>query len=232
MSKEQEELTAQKQKIPEAGNKEAAAELSDEASGAKLPKAKAAGEFIWTFISTFLTAVVVVIALALVLVRITGCSLYTIESASMAPQYPVGAIVLVKPADFDEIETGDVITYVLNEEGTLVTHRIVAIDEENQKFTTQGDNNDNPDAADVLYANVVGKVIFCLPKAGYAADFVSEHKTLCIAIAAAFIILCIVLDIVQAAKNKKNRRGKKQPKNEPLAVEKEVKTDGKDEEGA
>ena len=44
------------------------------------------------------------------------------------------------------IEVGDVITFVANEDGMLVTHRVISVDPSDKTFRTRGDANnvDNP----------------------------------------------------------------------------------------
>ena len=47
------------------------------------------------------------------------------------------------------MQVGDAITFVLNEDLDVVTHRVISIDAENEHFYTQGDANDAPDGAPV-----------------------------------------------------------------------------------
>ena len=151
----------------------------------------------WNFITTFLTTIVIIIAVALFVVNFTGGYLYCIESGSMSPLYPKNSLVVVYPAEFEDIETGDVISYVLNEEGTIVTHRVVAIDEDNQSFTTQGDANSTADTNAVAYVNVVGTVRFSLPGVGRVVLFIQENKTAAIIIAVAILVVSFLFDLFQ-----------------------------------
>lgn len=139
-----------------------------------------AGEILsvlWTFLSVFITACIVIAALALVAVKAAGCSLFSIETGSMAPACPVNSVVVIKPyGSFEEIQTGDIITYVIDDAGTTVTHRVVSADAADRTVTTQGDANDTADASPVLYENVVGKVILCIPKIGKIAKAITAKK--------------------------------------------------------
>lgn len=68
------------------------------------------------FVSTFVVTAVIIIAIALTVLHFAGIKGFTIESNSMAPIYPTNSFVLVKETMPDEIDVGDIITYVFNEE--------------------------------------------------------------------------------------------------------------------
>jgi len=100
-------------------------------------------------------------------------SIYTIASGSMEPKIKVyDAIVNVKVNNPNDIEVGDVITFVstsLLSPGKTITHRVIAIttDEEgNVCYQTRGDANDIADQACAKYHNIIGKVIFKIPQLG------------------------------------------------------------------
>lgn len=57
---------------------------------------------------------------------------------------------------------GDIITF--RSENVLVTHRIIAVEEDG--YRTKGDANNVPDARAVAQESVTGKVIFIIPKLG------------------------------------------------------------------
>ena len=157
------------------------------------------------FISTFITTFIVVIALLLILVKVTGCSMYTIESSSMAPELQVGTLVVVKPTEFEEIETGDIISYVLNEKGTIVTHRVTDIDESSESFTTKGDMNDAEDAAVVYYENVIGVVIFKIPYIGNVFKIIQNHKKMTLGLVFILLIGTIISNLITKIKQEKTR---------------------------
>lgn len=100
-------------------------------------------------------------------------SIYTIASGSMEPKImTLDAIVNVRVDSPDDIRVGDVITFVstsLLSPGKTITHRVIAItqDEEgNVCFETKGDANDVADQSCAKYKNVIGKVLFKIPKLG------------------------------------------------------------------
>ena len=62
---------------------------------------------------------------------------YTVVSGSMSPALPVGAAVYVKEKQPREIKKGEIITFFEGE--TVITHRVMEIDENAQLFMTKGD---------------------------------------------------------------------------------------------
>lgn len=95
-----------------------------------------------------------------------GIHSFAVISGSMSPEIPTASLVLSKETDFDKLKVGDVVTYMIEGDQT-VTHRIISIDKDNKKITTKGDANDQADNKAVSYENIVGKVIFHVPYAGY-----------------------------------------------------------------
>jgi len=99
----------------------------------------------------------------------------TVISGSMRPTLDVGDVVIIAKVSADTVKPGDIIQF-REAKGVTTVHRVVEIQEsEGQRvFITQGDANSEPDANPVLAANVVGKVIFEIPKIGWAAIAVKE----------------------------------------------------------
>ena len=112
----------------------------------------------------------VVIAALLLVPKLLGYTQYAVISGSMEPNIPVGSIVYDKEAEPEELEIGDVITYRLSGD-TLVTHRIVAIDEAAQTVQTKGDANESEDGAPVPYSEIVGLKAFHVPLLGYISIY-------------------------------------------------------------
>lgn len=129
-------------------------------------KAKNMCSAAFTFFSGFAVSFIVICALCMIVLSFSGIKFFTVESSSMEPKYPKDALVFVKKCEPARLSRGDVITYVLNRDGVLVTHRIVFVDKVNETFITKGDANDSEDPNPVLWSNVVGKVVFGIPKAG------------------------------------------------------------------
>ena len=83
---------------------------------------------IWNFINTLLVTGVVLLAIALVGVRLVGLTPFAVLSGSMEPTYHVGALIYVKDVEPAEIEVGMPITFVVNEDLLVATHRVVDIE--------------------------------------------------------------------------------------------------------
>ena len=156
-----------------------------------------------------LVIVAVLLAVALVGVRVVGYTPYTILSGSMEPTYHVGSLIYVKKVDTSTLEAGDPITFALSED-TIATHRIVEVvpDEEDAsviRFRTKGDANETVDGALVHYKNVLGKPVFTIPYLGYVADYIQHPPGMYTAIAAGVILLLLVFvpDMFDDEKKKK-----------------------------
>ena len=131
---------------------------------------------IWDTVTTVLVILVVVFAVFLMGSRLVGLQVFNVISGSMEPTYSVGDLLYVKTVDPDSIKVGDPITFVLNEELVVATHRVVDIDAENRQFTTKGDANKDDDGFVVTAENFVGKALFHIDKIGYAVDFKNQIK--------------------------------------------------------
>lgn len=108
---------------------------------------------------TILVILAVFLALVLFGARLLGLRPFTVLSGSMGPEYPVGSLIYVRKAEPESIQAGDVITFVLNEELMAATHRVIAVDAENQCFYTKGDANEAADGAPVHFKNLIGRPI-------------------------------------------------------------------------
>ena len=142
-------------------------------------------------VTTLLVALVVLLAVALVGVRIFGLTPYVVLSGSMEPTYHVGSLIYVKEVAPESVQVGDPITFVLDESLTVVTHRVIEIDADTQHFYTKGDANDVADGSPVYWPNLLGKPVFSIPYLGYVSDFVQHPPGTYVAISAAAIILLL-----------------------------------------
>lgn len=90
-----------------------------------------------------------------------------IVTGSMSPDIAVGDVVIVKKTPPEEIALGDVIQFRVN--NITVTHRVIEFrDEEGRPvLITKGDANANPDSDPVFYEQVIGQVVYVIPKAGW-----------------------------------------------------------------
>ena len=171
---------------------------------------------IWDWISGILVAVVVLLAIALVGVRVVGLQPYVVLSGSMEPTYHVGSLIYVKAVDYKELTVGDPITYMVSQD-TVVTHRIieVLVDEEDLntiRYFTQGDANDVPDGTSVHYKNIIGKPVFSIPCLGYVSNYIQNPPGMYIAIAAGAILIMLVFlpDIFSEDEEDKKKKKKEE----------------------
>lgn len=146
-------------------------------------------------IGTVFVVLAIVLAVALVGVRLVGIRPYAVVSGSMEPVYPTGSLLYVRCAAADTLAVGDAITFMLDED-TVATHRIIEIipDEEEGvlRFRTQGDANDTPDGTPVHEKNIIGKPLFAIPYLGYFAHFVQKPPGLYLAISFAAVLAVLV----------------------------------------
>ncbi|MGN0185380.1 MAG: signal peptidase I [Aristaeellaceae bacterium] len=96
---------------------------------------------IWSVITTILVILIVFLAIALVGVRVVGLTPYTVLSGSMEPTYHVGSLIYVKEVEPSEVEVGDPITFVVNEDLLVATHRVVEIDVQTSRQQAIVDEN-------------------------------------------------------------------------------------------
>ena len=118
-----------------------------------------------------LTAFLIVVLLLVIFQKVTNNKIavgnmyiFEVASASMAPEYRVGDVIVVRKAGVDEIKVGDDVTYLGKESnlsGLIVTHRIISEREENgvKYFTTKGIAN-NIEDPEIEYSDIYGKVAY------------------------------------------------------------------------
>lgn len=180
--------------------------MNDTENTAAKKRKKGPFAVIWSVVTWLVVAAVVLLAVALVGVRLLGFTPYAIISPSMTPTYNVGDLVYVKATDPAEIETGDVLTFVANEQLVVVTHRVAAVDRENRCFTTKGDANNDVDARPVVYDNVIGTVRFSLPLLGYVSSYLTgpSGRYAAIAIGLTLLLLLILPEIFKKPRKKQD----------------------------
>ena len=146
---------------------------------------------IWNFITGLLVAAFVTVAILLAGVRLVGLEPYAVLSGSMEPTYHTGSLIYVKSVDPYDVEVGQPITFVMNEDLVVATHRVVEIDKENQRFYTKGDANENVDGAPVHFNNLIGVPVYSIPYLGYLANYIQSPPGLYVAIAAGAVLLIL-----------------------------------------
>lgn len=149
---------------------------------------------IWSSVSTVLVVIVVVFALFLMGSRIIGFRVFNVISGSMEPNYSVGDLIYVKEVDVTEIKVKDPITFVMNENLVVATHRVERIEEKEGElyFYTKGDANKDPDQSPVHYKNVIGVPVFAIPYLGYVSDYIQNPPGMYVAIALGVLLIILV----------------------------------------
>jgi signal peptidase len=102
---------------------------------------------------------------------------FIVLGGSMEPSIQVGSVVVTRRVSPDELLVGDVITYV-NRANDFVTHRIVEVfeDELGIAVRTKGDTNNTDDSEPVRTVNILGRVRYGVPLAGYVLHFGGEDQ--------------------------------------------------------
>lgn len=118
--------------------------------------------------------VLALLTLLLVLPGLLGIHPLLVQSGSMEPEYPVGSVIYVRETDSAALAEGDVVTFYLPDEETLVTHRIVRVDREKEEIYTKGDANALEDGAATPFSLIVGTPVLCIPHLGYLAGYLSS----------------------------------------------------------
>lgn len=117
-------------------------------------------------ISTLLLCILFLLIAPLQLPKLWGWQMFSILTGSMEPAIPTGSVIYVKPADIEDIQEGDIITFRLGSgKVNTATHRVVEVLEDGVK--TKGDANANVDATIVDEKRLLGRVVYTLPFCGY-----------------------------------------------------------------
>ena len=168
---------------------------SPRGKGAKKFMKKTLKKIFGWFTGTFV-ALVVLLAIALVGVRLVGLKPFVVLSGSMEPTYHVGSLVYVKEVDYKTLQVGDPITYMVNDK-TVVTHRITEIlvdenDPDTHRYFTKGDANEAEDGTSTHYKNIIGKPIFSIPYLGYVSSYIQHPPGTYVALVACALMIFLV----------------------------------------
>lgn len=105
---------------------------------------------------------------------------YVVLTGSMIPEILVNDVVITKKREVNTLERGDIITFISDDprfRGLVITHRIKNVYIDNvsgdYSFETQGDANPSPDFTLTKGQNILGEVIFKIPKLGYIQQFLA-----------------------------------------------------------
>ncbi len=171
------------------------------------PKVKNLLKVTGDFLSTFATTMVAILAILFVIIKLLGWNMFSIDSPSMSPRYPVNTLVIVQKIEPEKIQPGDVITFVFNKEGMLVTHRVVSVNGTEKTFTTKGDANNSEDITPVQWENTIGKVVLGIPWLGRPMRVLTAkaNRPFVIAGLAVLFVLSLIWDIITMKKSRKEK---------------------------
>lgn len=154
---------------------------------------------------------IAVVALLLIIsvLPITGnFKTMTVISGSMEPVIKVGSVVVVKPQN--DYKIGDIVTFGKTKIPT--SHRIydIKVDAGQPVFITKGDANNAPDTTEIKKADIMGRVLFSVPYAGYAVEFAKKPMgfALIIIVPALLIIADEARKIYEQIKKKRSEKEK------------------------
>ena len=137
---------------------------------------------------------------------------YFVRSGSMEPTIHVGAMVVLTKTDASKLEVGDIITFENPDKpGTLVTHRIVGVEngEAGRTFTTKGDANGTADSWRVPAQGDGWRYAFNVPLIGYVFGYLGtpQARLALLAVPAAILGLLSLLDVWSPASKKAKKGG-------------------------
>ena len=192
------------------------AEIRQVAAEKKKGKLRFISDFLFVFVLTFF----VLVTLIMLGTKLLGYQMLSVDSGSMEPIFPKDSLIFVKTVDPSELQADDVITFTVDEKGTLVTHRIVAVLQDERSFITRGDANNTNDPSTVPFGNVVGKAELCLPGIGAVFRAVTAESNriyvyIVIGILVGLTVMWIILDHIKKKKTKAIQKEAKMPTDIP-----------------
>lgn len=105
-------------------------------------------------------------------VQIGSYRFLTVITGSMEPVIPTGSFIVTSVVSKDEVAIGDIITYrPLENYNTLVTHRVIKMNNDATEFITQGDANNIEDSGSVKFDSIIGRVAVIIPGLGMFLAF-------------------------------------------------------------
>ena len=122
-------------------------------------------------------------------INVFGYRLFVVLTGSMEPAIKTGDVVVIKDANSNELQVGDIITYSLKNTNQTVTHRIQEVVKKDGKiyYKTKGDNNNGSDTELIPYENIVGKVNFKINQIGIILNALQTTGGI------AFVVLIILI---------------------------------------
>lgn len=128
----------------------------------------------------FLYPTIIIYLLLSVAPLLFGIRPYIVLSASMEPTIMTGALGYINTRDCNDISTGDIVAYTMGKEMTVI-HRIVGQNPDGS-YITKGDNNESEDFVSLQPSQIVGTVVFSIPKLGYVTSWLQTKQGIIVAV--------------------------------------------------
>ena len=145
-----------------------------------------------------IVAVILVLFLSGIILNIRP---YIVLSGSMESTVHTGSLCLIKTDyDFEKVKVNDIIAFQKSK--TMITHRVIRIDNEQQTFITKGDANSVLDNGFVDKNSFRGLNVFAVPYLGYAVDFLQKP----VVFGSIFAVFCLMTVVADLNKWKKEKR--------------------------
>ncbi|MFC1988933.1 signal peptidase I [Chloroflexota bacterium] len=170
---------------------------------------KAAWYIVLTLVVLFMSAAVIIYVAPHL-----GWHVNAVLSGSMEPKIKVGALVVTRPIEPEEVVVGDIITFLPVSVGeNMITHRVIGIGYSSSLFfETKGDANNKPDPFSVPAQNLIGKICFIAPYWGFFTEFLKTPIgfLFSVVIPGVVIFTAYVLAILRAISERKENQLEKQ----------------------
>lgn len=134
-----------------------------------------------------------------------------VVSNSMNPTLKINDIIVVKKVPISDIKIGDIIVFKSPLDPDIpIVHRVVDIIEGpggSKMIITKGDNNPAPDPWTISEDQILGKVIYVIPKIGVIPKTLNTYPSLKYALAILIIAAIIISEYLDYMKNQGEEGG-------------------------
>ncbi len=158
-------------------------------------------------------ACAVTLAAALAGAHVLGIEAFAVRTDSMAPAVPAGSLALVR--DMDACEDGarmdalpgNVVAFRSgDDDGAVVLHRVVSVDETREEIVTKGDANAAADPYTTPLSAVIGVCFWAVPGVGAIAQAVADHRAALVAALAAGNVAVLAAAALEGRRRKRSAR--------------------------
>ena len=146
----------------------------------------------WSFLRSAAAGMIVALVLAVAVPVVFGGRSFSVLSGSMEPVISTGDLVMTEPISPGEAGGGDVVTFTdPDDKSRLITHRVASSLRrgDNYAFVTKGDANDTVERWSVPADGRIGRVMYKLPKLGYALTAVKGRVVILLLITIPALVL-------------------------------------------